>query len=204
MAKKGKGAAARNRRLILFLAGALAAAVLILVLVLVIRSPAETEEENKPEVVTVSTLEKIINVSSLSSFTAVYNGIAEKRVEDKPEETAYYVSYNARVEAGIELDLIDIDVDNEQKTVRVVLPDVEITDINVDIGSLDFIFYQDDENASSVTQEAYRLCEEDVREESGKQEAIFELARQNAVNIVTALVSPIIEQLDAGYTLTVE
>ena len=35
------------------------------------------KKTEKAEVVTVSTLQKIINVSQLSTFTAVYNGIAK-------------------------------------------------------------------------------------------------------------------------------
>jgi len=34
-------------------------------------------KEEKAQVITVSTLERIIKVSELSTFTAVYNGIAE-------------------------------------------------------------------------------------------------------------------------------
>ena len=36
-------------------------------------------EEAEPEVVTISTLERIVDVSELSTFTAVYNGVAQDR-----------------------------------------------------------------------------------------------------------------------------
>ena len=59
-------------------------------------------------------------------------------------------------------------------------------------------------NTSSVTQEAYQACEDDVKEEVETQEAILTLAKQNAVNIIKALTSPIVEQLDAEYQLVIE
>lgn len=43
-------------------------------------------KEEKREIITVPTLEKIINVSDLSTFTAVYNGIAVVNNEKKPEK----------------------------------------------------------------------------------------------------------------------
>ena len=57
---------------------------------------------------------------------------------------------------------------------------------------------------STSSQKAFKACEADVRTESEQQKAIFELATQNAKNILTALTRPIIEQLDAEYTLVIE
>lgn len=179
-----------------------AAAVLIAVVFTVYK--AVSKESSGPEVITVSTLEKIINVSELSTFTAVYNGIAEVSNPKKPEEIDYYVSYEARVDAGIDFEKILISMDNEAKTVTVDIPEVYITDINVDIASLDFIFINDDANTSTVTQEAFKACEADVQAESEQKEAIYDLAKQNAVNVLTALIHPILEQLDTEYALTVD
>jgi len=162
------------------------------------------DKEENTQIITVSTLEKIIKVSELSTFTAVYNGIAEVKNDKNPEETDYFVSYEARVNAGIDFDKIAITVDDDAKTIKVDIPDAYITDINVDISSLDFIFYNKKANKSTITQEAFRACEADVQEESEKQDSILKLAQQNAVNVIKALVNPIIEQLDANYTLVVE
>ncbi len=161
-------------------------------------------EVPKAEVVTVSTLEKIINVSELSTFTAVYNGIAEVANDKNPEKIDYYVSYEAKVTAGIDFEQIAITVDEENKVIHVDIPEVFITNINVDITSLDFIFNNEKTNTSTISQIAFKACEEDARQESQKQNAIFELARQNAQNILTALIKPIVEQLDSEYQLIVE
>lgn len=165
---------------------------------------AAQREAEPPEIITVSTLEKILNVKDLSTFTAVYNGIASVKRDESAEQPDYYVSYEAKVKAGIEMDQIEISVDNDGKTVTISLPDVEITEVNVDIASLDFIFYNSKADSSSVTQEAYKACEDDVKTEVQTQTAILDLARQNAVNIIRALTSPIIEQLDANYRLIVQ
>mgnify|MGYP001072091952 CR=1 FL=1 len=179
-----------------------AAAVLIAVVFTVYK--AASKDASGPEVITISTLEKIINVSELSTFTAVYNGIAEVSNPKKPEEIDYYVSYEARVDAGIDFEKILISMDNEAKTVTVDIPEVYITDINVDIASLDFIFINDGANTSTVTQEAFKACEADVQAESEQKEAIYDLAKQNAVNVLTALIHPILEQLDTEYALTID
>lgn len=179
----------------------------VTVLVCVIVGAILVSSSNKgsqPTVITVPTLEKIINVSELSTFTAVYNGIAVVNNEKKPEKVEYYVSYEARVNAGIDFEKIDIAVDNETKKIVIRIPEVYITDINVDITTLDFIFINDKANASTVTAQAFKACEDDVRAESEQQSAIYELAKQNAINILTALTKPIVEQLDAEYELIIE
>lgn len=161
-------------------------------------------QDDKKDVITVLTLEKIIKVSELSTFTAVYNGIAQVMNEEKTDEIDYYVSYEAKVNAGIDFDKITISIDDREKTINITLPEVYITDINVDIASLDYIFLNDKANVSTSSQRAFKACEADVRTESEQQKAIFELATQNAKNILTALTRPIIEQLDAAYTLEIE
>lgn len=185
------------------LLGAILGAVVI-VGIFVIVSQNMKSKDSEPKIITVSTLEKIINVSELSTFTAVYNGIAEIKNEKNPEKVDYYTSYEARVDAGIDFEKVKIEVDNEEKIIRVSLPEVYITSVNVDIASLDFIFMNDKANGSTVTQEAFKACEADVQDECEQQAAIFELATQNAVNILTALVKPIVEQMDAEYQLIVQ
>lgn len=177
--------------------------IVVVVIILFLFLPKQTND-NSIEVITVQTLEKIINVSELSTFTAVYNGVAEVKNEKTPDKIEYYVSYNAQVKAGIDIEKIDISLDDTSMVIRVKLPDVHITDIIVDISSMDFIFYNKKADTPTISSTAYRACEDDVKNESENQVEILELAHQNAVNIITALISPIIEQMDIGYTLHVE
>lgn len=148
------------------------------------------------------TLEKIINLSDLSTSISVYNGIAKVCDPEDPEKVDYYVSYEAKVKAGIDFSAITIDVDQENKQVIISLPEVRLTDVIVDIASMDYIFFDDSANTSTVSEQAYKACEADVQAESQNQDQILELARQNAENAVLALVDPFVKQADAEYNVT--
>lgn len=179
-------------------------AVVIVAIIVCISLVAKSNfQKSEPEIISKTTLEKIINVSDLSTFEAVYNGIAKVVNEENSEKVDYYVSYDAKVKAGIDFEKIEITVDNENKVISVKLPEIEITDVNVDITSLDYIFENDKANTSTVSEQAYKKCIEDVRNESSSENAIYELAEQNAQNIIEALVSPFVEQLDAEYQLQI-
>ena len=175
-----------------------------MVLVLFVVIPGARNSKKQAEVITISTLQEIIDVSELSTFTAVYNGIAQVMNQEDPQSVDYYVSYEAKVNAGIDFEEVGIELEEETKTIRITVPPVELTEVNVDIASLDFIFYNQSLNTSTVTETAFKACEADVEKESQEQQAIYELAEQNAKNVLTALVKPIVEQADTEYTLVVE
>lgn len=158
-------------------------------------------KDQEAQVTALSTLERIVNVSDLSTFTAVYNGIAEVSNEKNPDKVDFYVSYEAQVEAGIDFSAIEIHM--EGKTITVDLPEARINDANVDISSMDFMFFNDRANTSTVSERAYKACEKDVQAESENQGAILELAHQNAQNVIRALVQPVIEPLGEEYELVV-
>lgn len=183
--------------------GALIVVIVVLVMAFIV-IPTARNSKKQAEVITVSTLQEIIDVSELSTFTAVYNGIAQVMNQDNPESVDYYVSYEAKVNAGIDFEQVGIDLDEEAKTIRITMPPVELTEVNVDISSLDFIFYNQKLNTSTVTETAYKACEADVEKESQEQQAIYDLAEQNAKNVLTALVKPIVDQAGTEYTLVVE
>lgn len=183
---------------------AVAAGVLALILVgtLVVLLPTG-EKESEPSIITTSTLEKILNVSDLSTFEAIYNGVAKVTNPDDPQEIDYYVSYNATVKAGIDFEQVVISVDEDAKIISVKLPKIKISDITVDIESMDYIFVNDDANTETVSEEAYKKCIDDVTRESNNETAIFELAEQNAKNIVEALIRPFVSSLDSEYQLQI-
>lgn len=165
--------------------------------------PAAQRANQQAEIVTVSTLQKIVNVSELSTYTAVYNGIATVCDEEKTGEVEYYVSYEAKVYAGIDFEALDIEMDEAEKIIHITLPEARISSVDVDISSMDFLFYDDKANESTVSEEAYKACEKDAWQESEKQAAICDLAKDNACNVLKALVTPLVEQADTGYTLTI-
>lgn len=189
-----------NKKIVVAVAaGALA---LILVGILVVLLPKGVKK-SEPSIITTSTLEKILNVSDLSTFEAIYNGVAKVTNPDDPQEIDYYVSYNATVKAGIDFEQVVISVDEDAKIISVKLPKIKISDITVDIESMDYIFVNDDANTETVSEEAYKKCIDDVTRESNSETAIFQLAEQNAKNIVEALIRPFVSSLDSEYQLQI-
>ncbi len=161
-------------------------------------------KKSEPTIISKATLEKVINVSDLSTFEAIYNGVAVVTNEENPENIDYYVSYEAKVKAGIDFELVEVEVNETDKVITVTLPEVKITDVDVDIASLDYIFMNNKANTQTVSEQAYKKCIKDVTKESNSTDEIYESARQNARNIVEALISPFVEQLDSEYKLEIK
>lgn len=180
------------------------ALVCIVICVLAFKVIPSSSKDEVPEIVTISSLERIVNVSTLSTFTAIYNGIAEVPSIDDPSVIDYYVSYEARIDAGIDFDRISFDIDNDKMLIYASIPPVYITKVNVEIASLDYIFINRDRDSSSVSKDAYLACEADAKAESETLQAIITLAKENAEKIIEALTMPFINQRDSGYRLVIE
>lgn len=177
--------------------------ILLLSVIAISLFSSNRSKNSQAAIINESSLKKIIDVSDLSTFQAVYNGIAEVMDKNDEEKIAYYVSYEAKVKAGVDFEKVEIDVDDEKKIIMVEVPDIKINDVDVDITSLDYIFIDNRANTSTVSQEAYKRCIEDVNDESKNETAIYELAEENAHNIIEALISPFIKQLDNEYQLQI-
>ncbi len=174
------------------------------VAVLVAQRVNEHRKKPEPQVLTVSTLTDMIPVSDLSTVTSTYNGVAQVMNEKNPDKLDYYVAYKAKVQAGVNFDELQPEIDEASKTVTIRVPDAYFKKANVDMASLDFMFNNKKADTSGVTERAYKACQEDADRECSSSEAILELARENAVNAVEALTRPLIEQLYPEYTLVVE
>ncbi|MCM1159544.1 MAG: DUF4230 domain-containing protein [Bacteroidales bacterium] len=181
----------------------LAVMIVLAVLAGIVLLAGRFRQDEKKEIMTKSRLEEVIHVSELSTFEAVYNGITEVANKENPENIDYYVYYEAKVKAGIDFEKVEVNVDNEEKKISVTIPEIKINDVNVDIASLDYIFENEKANTETVSQEAYKAAIADVTNESANEPAIYELAEQNARNIVEALLSPFIKQFDAEYSLEI-
>lgn len=179
-------------------------AIVLIVFGTVIALKIKGSGPKEAEIITKTSLEKIIEISELSTFTSTYNGVAVVMNEKKPDKVDYYVAYEAKINAGIDLDAVEIELDKSSMTINVKLPDVQIFEPEVDIQSLDYIFYNDKANQSSVSAQAFKACNEDVTRESNEQLTIRNLAMQNAKNSVEALLRPIVERAGGEYTLNVE
>ena len=152
-------------------------------------------KEGRKETTTViskTTLEKVLDISELSTGKAVYHGIAHVYDPKNDERVLYHVAYDATVKAGIDTDKIKIKIEKEAKKVTVTLPEVQIQDIDVDMGTLDYMF------------ESKRSQTESVSKECKDNEEIKDLAKENAKNVVKGVLGTLLAQQEEAYTLEVK
>lgn len=145
-------------------------------------------------VVSAPDLEKVIKESRISTFTAVYNGIAEVPDSENPDNISYYVRYEARVRAGF--DLNDLDVTTDGTAILVTIPPITLDTPNVDIGSLDRMNVTKTDKLSELNGDEYRICEADAAEEASKKETIIDLAEENAENTIRGLMQPFLDGIN--------
>ena len=160
------------------------AAVLAACLVL----PAVISRIEKEDVITSAQLEKAIDISQLSTAEFVYNGIAEKYNEEHPERVDCYIAYNASVKVGIQMEDVTFEIQEEEKTVTPVLPDITVQIATLDENSLSYIPKNPDVP-----------LKEDAIREAGESEKLYETAEENLKMVMEALLSPVLE--NAGYSL---
>ena len=86
------------------------------------------------------------------------------------------------------------DVNDKKKKIIVALPPVEIADVEVDPGSLDYIFIDSSANTPDVSITSLPACKADAQADCQSNKMLFELARDNAVNTVEALMRPFLTQ----------
>lgn len=164
-----------------------------------------TQRSKQQTVYTASYLKSIILKSDLSTRSAVYNGIAEVHNPKSPDKIDYYVSYKANVKTGINFEKLKVEVEDTDvvKTVYITLPPAYITGVEVDAGSLDYIFVNKKANNPDTLQTAYAACEADVRAEVAEDAQLLELAQTNAEEVVRALTEPLFMQYGSEYNLVV-
>ncbi|MCM1089599.1 MAG: DUF4230 domain-containing protein [Butyrivibrio sp.] len=166
-----------------------------------VKEQAAIRKAQEAEVELESKLYSVIGLSDLSTYECVYNDICTVMDGDKSDMVAYYCAYESRVKAGIDFDKVDVEV--KDKTITVTIPEVRITDINVDIASLDYMFEDKKADTNTVSQQAYKACIADVERKCASEERICQLAEQNAQNILRALILPFVQQLDSEYVLEI-
>ena len=178
-------------------------AISIIMVVCILGTTIRNNSVDKTTVLTKASLEKIIEVSELSTLQAVYNGIAERKNYKNSEKVDYYVSYEAIVKAGFDFSDLEITIEDEIKQVSIIIPEIKLTETIVDITSLDYMFINEKCDTSTISEEAYKLAIKDVCDETDNIEAVRAIAHQNAEKFIQALVSPFIEQIDPEYTLII-
>jgi hypothetical protein len=179
-----------------------------LVLVLVVTGIYFKTSKSEPvghEVTTVSkaSLEKVLEISELSTLEYTYNAVATAYEEDNTT-IKYYVAYEGTVRAGIDFDKIEVSEPDENKNIVITIPDVEIQDTTVDMGSLEYIFTKSKYNTETVSQEAYQCCQEDLEKRAKDTVELKQMAKDNAITSIQALIKPWLDQLEEGYTVDIQ
>ncbi len=151
--------------------------------------------------ITTSNLEKVLEISELSTVSNRYSAIVQ--VKDDFDKIKYYVAYEGIVKVGIDFNEILIDVNDEEKVITITLPEPKVLDSSVDMGTLDFIFIDKKAETESVTIEAYKKAKQDLETRAGKEDILLELAEENAIDAVTALIKPWVKQIDNEFKVTV-
>lgn len=145
---------------------------------------------NKGEVkiITSSILTDTIDISDLSTAQFTYNGIAEVYKDDKKSKIECYIRYNSAVKAGIDMNSVTFDIDDNNKTVKPILPEINITTNAVDEKSLSFI----PSNVDMDLKDALIACQNDALSESKESSELLESAEDNLKSIIEALLIPIV------------
>lgn len=157
---------------------------------------------NEGDVFTVSegTLREVLDLSQMSTVEYTYNSIVKIKEGD---DLKYSICYNGTISAGIDFSKIDIAVDDEKKAIHITVPDAEIISVNVDIGSLGYIFEDDKYETETIVKEAYPLACSDLEKKASENKDILNSAKENAISAVEALLNPWIEQI-GEYTTEVK
>lgn len=162
-----------------------------------------TGEEGKLTTISESSLQKIIEINELSTVDYTYNATVSKTKTDSTE-IMYHVAYEGTVTAGIDFHEISFDLDEEQKIITITIPEVEIHNISVNMGTMDYIFTKDKYETETISQEAYKLCKADLKKRIEDEELLKKTAKENAVSSVEALFKPWIETVDKEYQVVIK
>lgn len=147
---------------------------------------------NKGETVTSSQLQEVVSVSKLSTANFIYNGIAEKT--DENGNVSYRVYYESTVRAGIDMSKITFDIDEENKTVTPLLPEITIDEPVIDDTSLEYMPL----NPSAEIKDVIAICKQDAETEIRETGQIQKTAKENLKTTIEALTVPL---LDSEYEI---
>ena len=147
-----------------------------------------------PTEVNISTrLEKMINISELSTARVLYNGVAEQK--DDEGNVTCHIYYEAAVDISIDMADVEFEVDEENRVVHPMLPAPELGEPALDASTVAFF----EDNPDISTAEAISLCKQDALTEVGSTGQIYEMAERNLRLTIEALTEPLLD--DRGYRI---
>lgn len=146
------------------------------------------------EVLTSTSLEKVVRVSKLSTADFSYEGIAEK--VDGEGNVVCHVFYRARIGTTADLGETTFAIDDDAKKVYPQLPKITISEPVIDDSSFDYF----ESNPNISMSELMTICKQDAYNEISKNGDVLGVARENLKKTVSALTEPVL-QVD-GYEIS--
>ena len=159
-------------------------------------------EEGKVTTVTQAELEKVIRTAKLYTAEYPYNGYATVRGDNgKPK---YYVAYEGIIRAGVNTDKITVDINEDERSIVIRLPYIEMADPIIDAGTLEYIFTSSRYNVGANSSEAYNAAIVDLKTKALNDQNMREVAENSAKTAIKALVEPWVNNTNENnYTVTV-
>ena len=160
-------------------------------------------EEGKITTVSEVSLQKVIEINELSTVDYTYNATTSK-IKEGSDEVMYYVAYEGTVTAGIDFHKISFVLNEEEKTISITIPEIEIHNVSVNMGTMEYIFTKDKYETETISQEAYKLCKADLEKRVQDEQLLKDTAKENAVASVEALFKPWIDTVDEDYKVIIQ
>ena len=161
------------------------------------------DEGGQVTTITESTLVNVVKKAKLNTVEYPYSGYTKVT---KDEKDLYYVRYSGSVKAGVDMDKVSVELDQDNKTVRILMPEIEIDDISVDVDSLDTIFIDEKANTENIGAELYKVATDDMKVKvEERKEEINQMAIDNSKRSLKALIEPWLNQVseDGDYNIVV-
>lgn len=172
--------------------------VALIVLGLLLFIGIATSKEGEVEIISESSLKEMIEISELSTIEYTYNSTVT--VKDKKTEK-YHVAYEGTIKAGFDFDKIDVKHKESKRKIVITIPEIKITSVNVNENSLDYIFIKEKYDTEKTFEEAFNACEKDLAKKAKKNETIFKMGRESAIEVISALMKPYEDTLPKDYEI---
>ena len=173
------------------LIGIVIAVVIVVALIAIL--PGVFNAGNKGTTITETSLKKAVSINKLSTAEFTYEGIAEK-LNDRGE-AVYHIYYKATATSGMDLSSIEFKIDQGQKTVTPILPEVSVYDPVVDESAIEYL----PKDANIDLREVIEICKQDALNEVEKAPSFRETSARNMRSTIEALLVPLLES--NGYSI---
>lgn len=172
---------------------AIVVAAVAIVVVAIAVIPGILNSSRQGITVSKASLKEAVSISKLSTAEFTYNGIAEKT--DESGNVSYYIYYEASAKSGVNMDEIDFDIDDANKAITVILPQINVNSPVIDESKIDYL----PSNPNVNLREVLELCKADMQQEIEANPNVRNTAEENLKSTLEALLMPILGS--DGYSL---